>query len=177
MNTALIHLYSSYWEEYIKNIIVPTANSNHACAYPYLIHASTRYQKSTKKIMICGQETYGWGDEQYPNFENATPEDIQNIYHEFVNRFNNSVDDMLKPGYNSPYWNFGWQIMQAHPEYGYVFQNIVKIGREEEKGCDDVLFDYTLKYFPVWKEELFILKPNIILFLTGPCLKRNKVYS
>lgn len=85
-------------------------------------------------------------------------------YHGFVNH-NWESNRKQRPGKNSPYWNFQWNIIKRFPEVGYVAQNIVKIGKRWDKGCDDFIFQRTLEHFPVWKEELKILRPDIIIFI------------
>lgn len=167
MNDALNTLYSDHWDNYLQQILIPNLNSKHDCAYPYLIHASDHYQNAAKHVMICGQESYGWGDE-YPDYHDVTPAQLQHLYYDFICHPDKSVDKVNKPGRRSPYWNFSWRLMQAHPECGFIFQNVVKIGRKGKKGCDDDLFKNNLDFISdIWKAELKILKPDIIIFLTG----------
>ena len=58
--------------------------------------------------------------------------------------------------------------MKAYPDFGFVFQNVVKVGKRHEAGCDDYIDKLSQKYFPVFGEELKILRPDLIVFLTGP---------
>ena len=166
MNDQLLQLYSRYWDGMIQNIYKPNMETEHACSYPLLIQVTPLYQNASKRIMFCGQETQVWGIE-HPNPETTHPQDLLSIYNNFVNK-NNRGETLKKPGYNSPYWNFQWRIIQKNPNVGYVFQNVVKIGKQTNAGCDDVIYNATKQYFPVWREELNILKPDLIVFLTGP---------
>jgi hypothetical protein len=51
----------------------------------------------------------------------------------------------------------------------YIWNNIVKIGKLNEKGRpSDYIYEIERKYFSVIKDELQIIKPNVILFFTGP---------
>lgn len=152
---TLKDVYQKYWDGYITHI---RNNPNIEPANPFLIVEPSGYQERAKKVMICGQETQGWGNEFDDRPESATLEAILNIYAGFVNR----------GGYNSPYWQFINSLKRACPDVGFVCNNIVKIGKKHGPGCDNQINELTLKYFPVIPEELNILKPDLILFLTGP---------
>ena len=173
MNERLLRLYSQYWEGMIQNIYKANIK-DHPSAYPILIQATQHYQEASRRIMFCGQETLSWGTNEFPNPDTTTPNDLMSIYNAFVNR-NNDGGPIKRPGYYiksqkpnlSPYWNFQWNIMQHYPECGFVAQNIVKIGKRNGKGCDDIIYELTKEFFPVWKQELEILQPDCILFLTG----------
>ena len=48
--------------------------------------------------MFCGQETYGWGGNEFPDPDITTPADIIGLYNAFVNR-NNNGEPIKRPGY------------------------------------------------------------------------------
>lgn len=154
MNT-LKEVYEKYWDGYLTHI---RNNHNIQAANPFLIVTPQDYYEKKKRVMICGQETQGWGNEFDNCPENATMDAILHIYAGFVNN----------GGYNSPYWQFINFLKNACPDVSFVCNNIVKIDKKYGPGCDDTINDLALKYFPVIPEELKILKPDIILFLTGP---------
>lgn len=169
MNQQLTALYARYWQGFITNEYLPLLDTPHAAAFPFLIKATQHYIHAPRKIMICGQETQGWGgiDGTILAPEVATVEMIQGIYDGFVNH-RKKDGTILKPGYNSPYWNFNWRIMSSNPTAGFVFQNIVKVGKAYEAGCDDTIDALSHQHFPVFLAELRILQPDLIIFLTGP---------
>lgn len=154
MNT-LSEVYHQHWNAYLVNI---RRNSDIAPANPFLIVEPKDYYNKSKKVMICGQETQGWGNEFDDHPESATIEALLNLYDGFVNF----------GGYNSPYWQFINSLKKACPDVGFVCNNIVKIGKKYGSGCDDTINELSLKYFPVIHEEISILRPDVILFLTGP---------
>ena len=155
MNTLLNKLYNSYWQGYLDYV-------RDACtepaAFPYLIDPEERYSTATERIMICGQETQGWGNEFDGQRDLVTVEQVCGIYRGFV----------WTDGYNSPYWSFVKQIKKSFPKKGFVINNIVKVGRRNKAGCNDLINDRALTYFPVNRTEYNILAPDIIIFLTGP---------
>ena len=110
--------------------------------------------------MIIGQETNSWGGEMYGESELQTPENLMNLYDIFVN---------IDRGYNSPYWNFIKNIQNLiSSDTKVVVNNIVKVGKKRGMGCDDYINNLTLQHFNVLLKEIEILKPNLLLFLTGP---------
>ncbi|MCW7553317.1 hypothetical protein NX722_11840 [Endozoicomonas gorgoniicola] len=60
MNKKLYDIYSKYWNELFKNL-----DHKNNFANPFLIDIdSQKLDKADLKIMIFGQETKGWGEEQ-----------------------------------------------------------------------------------------------------------------
>lgn len=154
--STLKDIYQKYWDGYFTHI---RNNPSIEPANPFLIVEPYDYRNKTKKVMICGQETQCWGEKEFGDSpDKATLDAILGIYAGFVN----------EKRYNSPYWQFINSLKKACPEVGFVCNNIVKIGKKYGAGCDDRINELTLKYFPVIPEELAILKPDMILFLTGP---------
>lgn len=155
MNQKLIELYSKYWDKYLISI---RDGCHEPAAFPFLIAVQDAYKYSEEKVMICGQETQGWGNE-YDDLESyPTVEQVIDIYKGFV----------WTDGYNSPYWNFIKAIKKALPAKGFVVNNIVKVGKRYGAGCDEEIYHKSMAIFPVGQEEKRILAPNAIVFLTGP---------
>ena len=152
---TLKELYKKHWNDYLNNI---RRNPDIDPANPFLIVVPKDYTTKEKRVMFCGQETQGWGNEFDDNPESATIDALLRIYNGFVN----------SGGYNSPYWSFINAIKEKCPNTSFVCNNIVKIGKRTGAGCDDKINDLTLKHFPVLPEELKILNPDMIVFLTGP---------
>lgn len=153
MKDELLNLYSKYWDGYIENVR-KVSNS----AYPFLIVPRDNYCTAKNRIMICGQETQGWCNElDNKNPEEVTPKMVMSFYNGFVNG----------GAYSSSYWHFGHRLEKMLPEAGFVYNNIVKIGKRRSAGCDDSIYRLSLKHFPVYRKELDILNPDVIIFLTG----------
>lgn len=156
----LTKLYEKHWSTYVDNI---RTQEQVEAANPFLIVPPEDYEKKKHRVMICGQETMCWGEKEFgDNNDMATIEALMDLYDSFVNN----------GGYNSPYWQFVKYLKRTCEDTSFVMNNIVKIGKRFDKGCDDSINALALKYFPVFKEELNILKPDLIVFLTG-----NKYYG
>ena len=153
MNDRLRDLYETYWDSYLEHI---RFNPDLTAAFPFLIFVPKEYEAADFKVMFCGEETQGWGGE-FEDKPNVTVRNLQRIYNGFVNG----------NGYNSPYWNFQRRIISNHSHCGYIRNNIVKIGKKRQAGCDENIDRLTRKYFPVFKRELEILRPDLIIFLSG----------
>ena len=154
MNQKLKDLYLRHWEAFEKNIwLNPNINS----ALPYLIYVPKIYENAKFRIMFCGQETQGWGGELYDK-PHIDIDELRGIYNGFVN---------IQQGYNSPFWNFQRRIIKQFPSVGFIRNNIVKIGKKHEPGCDEAIYELTKQHFNVFKEEIGILKPDLIILLSG----------
>lgn len=162
MNQEIKELYKGHWESFENNIWL---NSNINSALPYLIYVPEDYESAKFRVMFCGQETQGWGGEFY-GMTHVDIDQLRGIYNGFVN---------MRQGYNSPFWNFQRRITKQFPSVGFIRNNIVKIGKKYDPGCDEVIYDLTKQYFNVFKEELRILRPDLILFLSGSNTYDNKL--
>lgn len=162
MNERLKELYQKYWNKTRDEIVVKKDS-----AFPFMINVNKRYENASKRVMFCGQETYAWNGEEYNAVEKSSVDSIMKRYDIFVNN----------GGYNSPYWNFQNRIIADNPEIGFVQNNLVKIGKAYEPGCDETIDNLAHQYFPVFKKELNILRPDLIIFLTGPNYDRKIEYN
>ena len=155
MAIKLLELYKEKWDVCNDNIL----KSMEECAMPFLIAPTNEYYNSDKRIMIIGQETNRWGGEMYGKYEIQTPENLMNLNDIFVN---------IDSGYKSPFWNFINDLQKLISDIKIVVNNIVKIGKKHGRGCDDNINNLTLQHFNILSEEIKILKPDILIFLTGP---------
>lgn len=154
INILLKKLYQQYFDKAKVNI-----NFGANAAYPFMLKVNDRYEKASKKIEICGQETDSWNGEEYEDVAASTVDSVMERYNIFVNK---------EHGYNSPYWILVRALVNDNSEVGFVTNNVVKIGKPFDAGCDNNINELSRKYFPVFREEQNILKPSLIIFLTGP---------
>ena len=168
MNKQLFELYSSKWGE-LCSAMLPIIENEELEIKPtnpllLSIDNEDEFKKSDIRVMIFGQETNDWKEPEYDD-------DIQfvlDIYNDFYNTgycYN----------YGGQFWNgvnrFRKMLAEKYPDkkISYLWNNVVKIGKFNDKGCPpDYIYEVERKYFSVIKEEIDIIKPNVILFLTGP---------
>jgi len=174
MNNQLFELYSSKWDKLCTAMLPIIEKENIKPTNPLLLYINGKeegiedYNEADIRVMVFGQETNKWHNELLRSGAFA---DIQKLIDEYDYAFN--TDDMFC--LNTPFWKdfkkFRILLGEKYPikTIRYVWNNIVKIGRVDIKGCPpDYIYDVERKYFSVIKEEINIIKPNVILFLTGP---------
>lgn len=79
INNQLRNLYDANWDNYCQQIRARVDAAN-----PYLMTISDEYLAADRKVVIYGQETYGWGGEFYNKPQKATIENLMKLYHKFV---------------------------------------------------------------------------------------------
>lgn len=131
------------------------------CSWPLLLHVwEEDYAKAPVKLMFVGQETMGW--EAPFNTEEEVASSMA-VYERF-----GLGQDYKK----TPFWSWVHSINQkfGNPDTNcFVWNNILKFGKEAEKGRPDSrITDLENEYFNVIKDEMAILGPDVCLFLTGP---------
>ena len=162
VNSRLELLYRNHWADLITNgslVDLPKPTN------PMLLKIDeAKYEAASLRIIICGQENWGWDP-----FGTSIEEGMQGYWDFFVKeKFYNGVN-------RSAYWKafryFKEEISRhfANINCYYIYQNISKIARHDNvTGVTPSIRSLERKYFPVFKSEIEILSPNIIIFLTGP---------
>lgn len=192
INEELEQLYSKYFEEAKKAYIAKKLQGNFKIANPLLLKISEReYEASDLKVMIYGQETYGWFD------KTTAPKDIETLKNsqwEFVSEYETAettqefgsvslkqlmyeydkyLNHDIRKKKKSTFWNNGFYYFSKGLSEGYkkpyfMWNNLSKFGKINETGMTNEIGTFEKEYFPVVSKELEILKPDIVIFLTGP---------
>jgi len=166
MNEHLLQLYGLYWDRmneafssvYHNELQVTKPTS------PLLIkvYDEKDFNSADIRLMIFGQETNGWIE------EDETMDSLLNGYDRFFNK-----QECFK--YGGQFWNgvnrFISILEEKFPDrkIRYIWNNIVKIGKPEGKGLPPAyIYNIEREFFPVIKDEIKIINPNFLLFLTGP---------
>ena len=167
MNDKLKELYDSKWDKMVSTFapILQDESIEVKPANPLLLYIDDeeKYQNADIRVMIFGQETNSWYDER-----GATVEDVQDLYDGFFNG-----GDCWK--YSGQFWNgisrFITLLKEKYPnkKIELLWNNIVKIGKQDDKGFPpDYIYEIEREVFNVIPQELEILKPNLVVFFTGP---------
>jgi len=164
LNKQLQSLYKSKWQLLSKEIEKIKLNTSLIIkpANPLLLTVNQDYQGSDIKVMVIGQETNGWF-EQFSNID-----EITKVYNEFF-----WGGRCYKRG--GQFWNgiknFKIRLQQKYPDkrINIIWNNVIKIGKAKGKNKPpEYIQKIEREYFKVLELELEILKPDIILFLSGP---------
>ncbi|CAM3008511.1 hypothetical protein [Flavobacterium frigoris] len=168
MNDKLKKLYSEKWEnlsinlnEVLENPELKTKPTN-----PLLISLeNNNYENADIKLIIFGQETNDWEKDFNGKIDSLLP-----VYKRFFN------DGYALKTYGGQFWNgvkrFLELLQKKYPNktIGIVWNNVIKIGcsGRNKNMPPQYIYKTERKHFDVIKDELNILKPNVILFMSGP---------
>jgi len=165
INNQLKELYSTNWNAMLneyKTIFENYQIEENRPTNPFCLKVNEEeYEESDLSVMIFGQETFGWNgkfgksiDECMMHYEKYYIKDgYKNNNHAFFRGV-----DFFKEKIKTHY---------ADKNIIFMWNNISKIGRYEAKGTTEKIREFEREYFHVIKEELEILKPDIVIFLTG----------
>jgi hypothetical protein len=163
INKQLYDLYFPKWGavssalQEIANVDNPPEPTNPLLLY---IDKEEEWINAEIRVMVFGQETRDWED-----WPDKSIEHLCDVYNRFFNQ---------NHGKNSHFWNglnrFKSILNTKYPnkQIGYVWNNIIKVGKCNEAGRPpQSIYEVEREYFHVIPDEVKILNPNIILFLTG----------
>lgn len=190
INNLLKDLYISRFQQdnpCILQLLREMRRGENPPAYPLLLKVNEEiHYKADLKIMIMGQETDSWERQQKRPFTPidqsskivaSTVDDFMDTYRTFLNEW----------GKNSPFWHYIKNINSSlnrqlpGKTIEIIWNNIYKIGNKE-KGKNrptDIIRSFENEHFNVIEEEVNILKPDIIIFFTGPNYEKRveKIFS
>jgi hypothetical protein len=164
INEQLYNLYASKWDD-ISETLLEIHDGDHAPepTNPLLLYIDKEeeWENADLRVMVFGQETKDW--EKRPDKSIAH---LRNVYHHFFNECQ---------GKNSPFWNgivrFRAMLGAKYPNkrIHYVWNNIIKIGKETDAGPPPAnIYAAEREWFHVIPDEVKILRPNVLLFFSGP---------
>lgn len=173
MNKELEDLYLGKWDALVQY------GENKGAASPLLMKVNDQYIEADIKIIIFGQETYGWnGDLGCKNVEF-----LMNDYDAYLHNIKSypyHYPTRLKKKSSRSFWGrknflfFQEQIkFKDVKKIAFLWNNLAKIGNSanaKSKGLGKQSKSIEMleeKYFQVIEEELGILKPDLIIFRTG----------
>lgn len=118
---------------------------------PILMNIPESYFNSKKKLMIIGQQTFGW--------DIGDIDKLLKCYFDF-----NFAENHVQ----SPFWNMTKKITEilGISRFSIAWTNLIKCDFNDGSPPDQIS-DEIFKAFPVLKNEIEILTPEIIVFFTG----------
>jgi hypothetical protein len=162
INYQLAQLYSKHWDALIEHgkQLGPPVPAN-----PMLLQFDEpAFTSAAKRILICGQETLGW------DVFGTSIKDGMATYYEFF------IEGEFYPGYSkSAYWKAfryfenEFRHLWGKDQCTFIYQNLSKMGRNDgNPGVTAEIRQLERAYFPVLRDEMAILRPDVVLFLSGP---------
>ena len=131
---------------------------------PYLVRVHPNYELAEKRLVVVGKETNGWGNEVEIDGRSAADAvaALMEVYENF--RFGEQYDG--KAAFWVPVSELYGRINPEGPAYGFVALNASKFDQGQGTPNDEVrdaIIETSLLL-----EEIRILDPHIVVFLTGP---------
>ena len=174
VNERLENLYSDNWQQLIEN------GKEKEAANPLLIKVSNSYIEADLKVMIFGQETYGWngtlGD------KNTDIEFLMSDYDAYLHndeKYEFHYKNRLKRKRSRSFWSrknflfFQEKLKYKGVKTSFLWNNLAKIGNSASAKNNGLgkqskaIKKLEESYFQVFEEELEILNPDLIIFRTG----------
>ncbi|CUV66283.1 conserved hypothetical protein [Sulfurovum sp. enrichment culture clone C5] len=165
INKKLQARYEDIW----KKLKATQPSAIESLPTPLFLEVPQTYCDAKYKIMIFGQETHEWG-----NFSEHNLDGLIKQYHEFYE--NNVSFSKDKSQYNVIFFRAFKKIKKLlDKKFGeenseVIWNNIVKIGKYEGKNLpsEEIMKWQEPLYESMIKFEVELLKPDIIIFFTGP---------
>ena len=187
-NSQLKEIYQKHWDGLLKNSTgIPAAS-------PLLIQLRDEYWNADVKVMICGQETYGWNGNVGGRDVDFLMNDYEAVFYNDQKYFDENKDygdysraigkyknkGRLKRKKSRNFWNkknfefFEKELIKYFKDekVGFVWNNLSKIGNstsyKQGKGkAIKSVRNLERGHFNVFMEEFKILNPDIVIFTTG----------
>ena len=167
MNEQLLSLYASKWTPLCAAMQLilddETLPIKPTCPLLLMVRDEEAFERAEIRVMVVGQETNSW----YTPFHS----DLQPIVDQY-DRFFNTGECW---SYGGQFWNgvkrFQELLQARFPDktIRLVWNNIVKIGKHGAVGFPpEYIYEAERKHFSVFQNEVNILRPTVVLFLTGP---------
>lgn len=143
------------------------------------------YTDADLKVMIFGQEVNRW---KLPADKRPIPADIMELYQEFYNENYKEVDGNIYFPVRASFFNIGFNgftssisefLREEFPtkRVAFLWNNISKLAAVGSNGTGVSVNSFThqleQEFFRVIPDEIEILKPDVLIFLTGVDEKYN----
>jgi len=167
MNEKLIELYTQHWDNLSNGLNQIIADDKYKIkpANPLLISLTDveKFESADIRVMIIGQENNGW-EGIFSNNMNY----LLSVYRDFA-----PVSGEYKhKGYFRDHFNLFTTMIKKkfeNKKVSWIWNNLIKISKHKDIGVPpSYIYDIEKLNFKVLKEEIQIIKPNLILFYTGP---------
>jgi hypothetical protein len=129
---------------------------------PHLITAPPEYAKADVRLMVIGQQTFGYVGQLGQDLGADPVGRLMDVYTDF----------RLGEHYRtSPFWAAAHQVY-AHlnpkgPPAGFIWSNLIKVDQYGNRP-DPAVEEECCDLFGVLTDEIALLQPDVVLFFTGP---------
>ncbi len=135
--------------------LMEISKSKDGVSGPLLLSVPENYEHTSVRLMIVGQQTYGW-----PHITVGL-EDLLRAYREF---------DLGRRYTKSPFWQASHRLFSelnpVGPERAFLWSNLVKVDQYNRRPTPDL--EEQVSKIGLLTAELRLLKPDAVVFFTGP---------
>jgi hypothetical protein len=179
INANLEKLYADKWVGLCN--AVSSREVNPQLNHPHLLYIDENESNDAIKVMIFLQNQSGgtWYVEKLPenmktDWTAGKMKDRMNLYSEFSPNTENKGKQAGR-GMNL----FIKKLREKYPEkkFYFIWNNIIKIARSDGNIPTEEQYKIEQDHFSVIPEEIQIIKPDILLFLTGPVTYYQRKYA
>ncbi|MDR2708550.1 MAG: hypothetical protein LBC07_01040 [Elusimicrobiota bacterium] len=183
-NNQLIQLYEKYYpvlsEKIVKFNKSMDLQSKQKAANPLLLQVNDEYTNADLKIMIFGQEAVDWGGTELREIKKTNEMYFVPIMQEknIVNLLCQFYGGFFLSGKCYKYTRGFWGQMKKiknqlaekmpHKKTAYLYNNVLKISKSEWGKPSREIIDIEKTQFNVIEKEIQIVKPDVLLFFSGP---------
>jgi hypothetical protein len=151
MNDALRVFYESIWSD-----IEAIRSRELDVSRPLLLEVPPGYERAATRVMIVGQETFGWGRP-----EENTVSLLQEGYRSF---------DRGRSVSHTPFWQAAstiWRLLNPDDEQrAFLWTNLVKVDQASHRPSQRV--EDAISALLLVQREIEITQPDVVVFFTGP---------
>lgn len=156
----LYELYRRHWNQ-LADALRPLKPVELGLSNPLLIDLPHDWEDVRPKLMVVGQQTYGWG-----SFGEGYGDDpvvgLMLDYAEF------QLGKFYRP---TPFWQAAYVVhmsinLTIRP-FAFAWTNLVKVDQHAGRPAAEIE-ELVSQHFPVVPRELEITRPDIVVFFTGP---------
>jgi hypothetical protein len=161
LNNQLRDLYNRHWESLAASLgSLPVKDLG--ISNPLLMEVAPEYEKTSRKLLIVGQQTSGWEG----TF--AEPPQVDPVGALMAAYGGFELGKWYRP---TPFWQASYVVqMSLNPSghgFSFAWTNLVKVDQEAIRPRPDIE-DLVAERFPVVADEIRILSPDVVIFFTGP---------
>ncbi len=159
LNKKLASLYQNFLVNFVK-LFNDEEKKN--LSLPILMQVFPDYFQAKHKILFVGKETYKW----YGNMLESEKLNVEYL----MNKYQKFEFARTHHGKNSPFWRFlpllYKKLNSASPRNGFMWTNFSKVDQSKTTPTIQIQ-EKSIIGFQLLKEEIRILNPDIVIFLTS----------
>ncbi|AOW18807.1 hypothetical protein LPB03_15700 [Polaribacter vadi] len=167
-NLSLLELYKNKYSKLADLLTEKNKSLEHSdkATNPLLLKIDEKYANADFKIMIFGQETNYWYSEENKGEFHGKVEPIFNLYEDFF-----LSNDCYS--YGGQFWNGISRFVELAEQeidgkVGLVWNNVIKVGKCGKGAPFASIQEIQFEHFNVIQKEIEILKPDLLVFFSGP---------